>query len=550
MNPAQPTCRRMRRPLVALAAALMATLAVVLAPASALAADYTYADGTLGFFKWLGADAAVQIIEDSPNNPIVGPYQDLDNMSSRDSAFNLDNLDRAIDNIEECNQLRANHGATASRIDPYLMAISEVNTNFSKANYLTHSNAYANVSENIAWGFDDPFSRWYHDEKAEWESDELTAPRELMESLLAQGYSYEQARGTAVATYPELTNGGSGRYGVLHYLNLIHPLWLYTGAASAGPNVWGPFESYDVDEQTFYYTTPSSVTYTVAEFRAKLAEYRTLIGANSPSEDEPTSGEPHDIAAMSTSYGRMRISVSKAKAGETVTITLTPNYGYVVDGLPLVLSTDGTIVIAEPTETDGVFTFAMPDCDVTVAAGFRLRFTDVPTWNWAFDAVMWAADNGIMNGYDDGSNRFGAEDGMTRAQLAGILYNMAGKPSVDRGCLAGYTDVANDWYTDAVAWAIESGAIVGNDGRFRPNDTTTREEFVTILWRMEDEPSGTGDLTTFPDGGTASSFAQDALSWAVGEGILNGSGSTGELSPTGDLTRAMGAGILMNMSEA
>lgn len=452
-----------RRPLVALAAALVTALAVCLAPASALAAgsgEYTYENGTLGFFKWLGADEAVEVIEESPDHDIVGPFQDLSNMASRDSAFNLDNMYRALDNIERCNELRALHGAPASLVDPYLMAISEVNTNFSSANYLTHSNAYAGVSENIAWGFQDPFSRWYYDEKAEWESDELTAPRELMESLLAKGYTYEQARGQAVSAYPDLTYGGGGRYGVLHYLNLIHPLWYYTGAASTSPISWPGFEAYGCDEQTFYYTTPSDKTYTVDEFRAKLDEYLSYVTGEHP-------------------------------------------------------------------------------------------FFDVHEGDWYYGAVTWVAEKGIMSGYSgEGEGSFGPVDKMQRSQAAQMLYNIAGSPSADSSALGAYNDVSGgEWYADAVAWATQAGVMNGYGGAFSPNAYITREQIVTVLWRMEGSPRGTADLSESPDGNEVSQFAREAMEWAVGLGIVNGDANTGELNPTDFLDRAQAATIIMNWYE-
>ena len=467
MNLPLPARHRTARPLAAALAALMATLALVVAPATALADDFTYENGTLGFFKWLGADAAVQVIEESPSNPIVGPYQDFSNMDSRSSAFNLDNLDRALDNIEYANQLRANHGAPEARVDPYLMAISEVNTNYSNANYLEHSNAYTNVSENIAWGFANPYSRWYYDEKAEWESEELRPAREHMESLLAGGVRYEDARAEALnyiranyANASDIIYGNNGHYGILHYLNLIHPMWTYTGAASVGPmnNWWNPdVEVYSCDEQTFYWTTPSTQTYTVAEFRAKLNEYRAFI------------------------------------------------------------------------------------------SGERSPFTDVSVNDWFYDAVKWAHEAGAMNGYDDGT--FGPYDKMERSQMAAVLYNMEGSPSADRSALAGYIDVADTWYTDAVAWAVGEGVIGGyGNGTFGPDDLTTREQLVTVLWRMEGEPVGTGDLADYPDGGDTSEFAVAAMEWATGAGVINGSATTGNINPTGELTRAEAATILMNCS--
>ena len=465
MHLTQHPARKERRPLAALAAALMAVFAIALAPATALAYDYTYESGSLGFFQWIGADEAVKVIEESPSNPIVGQYQNFTNMDSRTSAFNLDNMYRALDNIEYCNDLRVSHGSPESRIDPYLMAVSQINTNFSYVNYLTHSNAY-DISENIAWGFANPYSRWYYDEKYEWESEELRPAREHMESLLAQGVmDYERARASALAyiranytNSSDLIYGGNGHYGILHYLNLIHPMWTYTGAASAAPstNWWDGVDVYGIDEQTFHWTASSSKTYTVSEFRSLLDQYMDFIN------------------------------------------------------------------------------------------GDRLFF-DVSEGDWFYDSVSWVVENEIMGGYA-GTGNFGPNDGMQRAQVASVLYKRAGEPAVDLSVLDGYVDVGDDWYTNAVAWAIDNGIIVGDSGRFRPNDVATRQEFVTILWRLESEPQGNGNLYAYPDGHETSDWARDAMSWATGVSIINGNANTGEIDPTGNLNRAQAATIIMNWS--
>lgn len=500
MHAAQQIRRREGRPLAAFLAALMSVVALVLAPATpALAAtdfDYTYEDGSLGFFEWLGADNAVAVIEQSPSMSVVGPYQDLGNMGSEESAFNLDNLERSIDFVEICNQLRSQgHGLSELVIDPYLMAVAQIDVNYS-ANNIGHAGVY-NVGENLAWGYSNPFTGWYYEEKAIYESNPS-------------------------APFSE----------VGHYLNIINGSYGATGTAySLGSRVYRSCSG-----QTFYWSASYDGAYTVDEFRAKLAEYRALLNAN----------VSYQVSASSASHGSTWASVSKASAGTTVTIRLTPDYAYVVDGAPTVRTADGRTVATSPTGTSGEYTFVMPAADVTVSAGYTLRFNDVFPGQWFCDAVMWAADNGIMNGYDNGTGNFGPEDNMTRAQLAGVLYNRAGSPNVDRSCLEGYTDVADTWYTDAVAWAVSNGVIYGHGGQFRPDATATREEFVTILWRMEDEPKGTANLYAYPDGHETSEFARDAMSWAVGAGVINGNGITGALDPTDALTRAMGAGILMN----
>ena len=490
----------------------MAALALVLAPAAPARADeafdYTYEDGSLGFFEWLGADEAVSTIRQSPNTPVVGPYQDLDAMGSAGSAFNLDNMERSLDIIEKCNELRAlpEHGVSELLVDPYLMAVGQINMNYSKG-VAAHAAVYP-VGENLAWGYPDPFVGWYTEEKEVWD-----------------------------------TQGAAAADQVGHYLNIVNGSYAVTGAA------YIPAGS--CSEQAFNFVASADGAYTLADFRAKLAEYRSLLAANTV----------YEITATATSHGGMWVSVSKAKEGNVVTVRATPERGYVVDVSPLVLAEDGTVVSVTPTASANEYTFVMPASNVTVAVGYRLRFFDVDPANpghWFFDAVMWAADNGVMNGYSDGTGRFGPNDTMTRAQLAGVLYNMAGNPAADLSALEAYVDAptpgtSTAWAMDAVAWATEAGLMTGYDdgsARFGTADSTTREQFVTVLWRMAGEPAGTGDLSAFADGLTTSPQLQDAMSWAVGEGILNGYPQDNTLRPQGALTRAEAAAILMNRAEA
>ena len=540
MHTVQRTTGREERPLVAVLAALMAALALVLAPAPALADDaptapgdapaaeddfdYTYDDGSLGFFEWLGAKHAVAVIEDAPSNPIVGAYQDLDNMGSTESAFNLDNMEKSLDIIERCNDLRAlpENNAGELLVDPYLMAIGQVNMNYSRNN-TTHSGAYE-VAENLAWGYPDPFTGWYDAEKKEWYGDDCAEARSYFESLLDSDVTFNNAFYYTANAYPEeLERTG-------HYLNVINPDYSVTGAGYIAPG--------SCSEQAFYFYTSNDGSYTVSEFRALLAEYRALVDAS----------VTYQITATSTPYGRTWVSASKAAAGTVVTVRLTPDYAYEVDGL-LVEAKDGRIVPTTPTGNPNEYTFVMPDVEVDVAAGYVLRFNDVHPGEWFVDSVMWAADNGVMGGYANGTGNFGPNDDMQRAQVASVLYKRASEPEADLSALEGYVDVGSDWYTSAVAWAVDNGVIVGDSGRFRPNDVATRQEFVTILWRLESEPEGTGDLADYPDGSETSDWARAAMEWATGVGIINGNANTGEIDPTGKLNRAQAATIIMNWTQ-
>ena len=171
-------------------------------------------------------------------------------------------------------------------------------------------------------------------------------------------------------------------------------------------------------------------------------------------------------------------------------------------------------------------------------------FNDVPEKAWYAEAVNYAVKNKLMNGV--GNNNFAPDDSMTRAMLVTVLWRYAGEPAEGKNT---FTDVAEgQWYTDAVAWASENGIVggVGNN-KFDPDGNITREQMAAILYRYAQkndfDTSRRGDLSSFPDEAKVSSYAADAIAWAVGEGIING--SDGKLMPQGNATRAQVSAILM-----
>ena len=173
------------------------------------------------------------------------------------------------------------------------------------------------------------------------------------------------------------------------------------------------------------------------------------------------------------------------------------------------------------------------------------QFPDVDQDQWYHKAVDWAIENGIMNGYADGT--FGPNDSLTRAQVAAILYNMAGKPKADAAGCEKFSDCSADqWYARAVAWASENGYFRGyEDGTFGPNDTITREQFAVVFWRIQDSVDSDQSLAEFPDAGSVSGFATEGVEWAVEEGIINGT-DDGELAPNKGLSRAEAAAMTMH----
>ena len=179
-----------------------------------------------------------------------------------------------------------------------------------------------------------------------------------------------------------------------------------------------------------------------------------------------------------------------------------------------------------------------PDAPAPVA------FDDIPANAWYKDAVSYAVRAGLMNGV--GAGRFDPEGSMTRAMLVTVLWRNAGSPQEGENTFADVPD--GTWYTAAVAWAAKNGVVNGvGNGKFDPDGAITREQMTAILLRFAAangvDTSKRADLSSFPDAGSVSAWAKDALAWTVAEGIIGG--SDGKLLPQGNATRAQVAAILM-----
>ncbi|RHO54930.1 S-layer homology domain-containing protein [Ruminococcaceae bacterium AM07-15] len=267
----------------------------------------------------------------------------------------------------------------------------------------------------------------------------------------------------------------------------------------------------------------------------------------------PTS---YGITVSAAENGAVKSSNSSAAKDATVTITVTPGEGYVLDTLTVTDKNNNTVALTKVSDTQ--YTFKMPASAVTVKATFKkdegtqpaaLPFNDVSESEWFYEAVKYVYDKGMMNGVSDTS--FAPYSNLTRGMIAQVLYNLEGKPAVSGST---YTDVAADqWYNDAVNWAAQKGIVTGyGDGTFGPMDNITREQMAAILYRYAQykgyDVSAKGDLTAFTDGNTVSDWAKDAMSWAVGTALFNGKGD-GILDPTTTATRAEVAKILMTYCE-
>ena len=187
----------------------------------------------------------------------------------------------------------------------------------------------------------------------------------------------------------------------------------------------------------------------------------------------------------------------------------------------------------------------------TPALGHKCAaYTDIPT-DWAKEGICFVIENGLMVGTT--STTFAPKDTLTRAMLVTVLYRMAGSPTVDAP--SGFTDVADgQWYSDAIAWAAANGIVNGVGGnKFAPSEPVTREQLAAIFFRYAKAEAPEVDvLSGYPDAESVSTYARDAMAWAVSTGLVTGSKEADGtyLAPQGLAAREQAAAILMRYVKA
>ncbi len=216
------------------------------------------------------------------------------------------------------------------------------------------------------------------------------------------------------------------------------------------------------------------------------------------------------------------------------------------------LADDGSISAVGGAYDAGQQTYAF-DVVNGVTAIARFPFTDAVAGTWYYGAAVYAYNNGLFAGMTP--TTFAPNATMTRAMLVSVLWRLAGAPAPKAPNT--FVDVPDGaWYTDAVTWAAENGVVSGIGGsRFDPSGFVTREQTAEILYNYAHskgyDVSARADLTAFPDAGSVSGWAEEALSWANAAGLINGTVRDGQtlLDPQGSASRAQVAMILMNYVE-
>lgn len=384
----------------------------------------------------------------------------------------------------------------------------------------------------------------------------------------------------------------SGKHLLTFTTNGFSPFVISVPAASIGENVYPTLQAAvenvknneiiklakDVDEATVV-TVAKSIKFTVNTDNKTFNAAKNIVagsnttvkvtGESSPYTYEftytkPSSGSSGGSSSGKTTYkvttsavnnGGVNASPSSAEKGATITITLSPDKGYKLDKLTV---TDGSgKTVSTVKKSDTVYTFTMPASAVKVGVSYvkatetpsKTKFNDVSANDWFASAVDYVTGKGMMNGTAD--NTFSPKAHTTRGMVVTVLYRLENQPSTSA---ASFTDVASGaYYANAVAWANANGIVSGyGSGKFGPNDKVTREQLAAILYRYAQykkyDVSGAKSLDGYTDAQSVSSYAVPALQWANAAGIVTGK-SGSKLDPKGNATRAEVAAMLMRFCE-
>lgn len=261
-------------------------------------------------------------------------------------------------------------------------------------------------------------------------------------------------------------------------------------------------------------------------------------------------GEPakpsFPVKISNSGDGVAKVDKSYASAGAKVTITVTPGRNATVQRITVMDEDGERLKLTE--NRDGTYSFTMPSGTANVYVRFSgsgLPFADVPSGSWYYDDVAYVYDTGLMTGLT--ATTFGPNLSTTRGMIVTILWRMENEPAAKHGCP--FADVRRgSYYEQAIAWASENGIVTGFDAStFAPDQAITREQLAAILFRFAayrgmDAVTLRENLSSFQDQAAISAYAVSALNWAVGEGLMQGTGD--KLEPTGSATRAQVAAML------
>ena len=357
------------------------------------------------------------------------------------------------------------------------------------------------------------FDGWYYGGKAKWDFDADPVTRAM--TLTAKWVQ------TYTITFD--TDGGS----------TVAPITQDYGTAITAP------EAPTKIGYTFAGWNPEIPATMPAENLTITAQWRYNGGSFSSSSSYPIT------VPDKTENGSVTVSPKNASKGDTVTVTVKSDSGYVLETISVTDKNGNDLKLTN--KGNGKYTFTMPGSKVTVSASFMEDnsllnfFYDVPNDAYYYEAVKWAVENGITGGV--GNSLFAPNQPCTRAQIVTFLWRAAGSPEPKN--MSNFSDVpADSYYAKAVAWAVENGVTTGTgDGKFSPDATCTRAQSVTFLFRAS-KASANG-APAFSDV-AATAYYAEAVKWATDNGITNGIGDN-LFGSDNDCTRAQIVTFLYRM---
>lgn len=278
-------------------------------------------------------------------------------------------------------------------------------------------------------------------------------------------------------------------------------------------------------------------------FDTPVTENLTLTAKWEKIHTSAPSAPRYDVAVSDGAHGSVTVSPKSASKGSTVTVTVTPDKGYALETLTVTDKNSSALDLTD--KGGGKYTFTMSSGPVTVAATFMDDntmlnfFVDVPAGAYYYDAVLWAAEGGIVTGTD--AVHFSPDASCTRAQLVTFLWRAAGSPVVNYAM--NFTDVdSGAYYAEAVHWAASEKVVEGTTAEtFAPDAAVTRAQVVTMLYRFAkaqgmDTTQGGMAIREFDDFDAVPAYALEAMDWAVNAGVLKGDNNC--LLPQDNCTRA------------
>ena len=279
------------------------------------------------------------------------------------------------------------------------------------------------------------------------------------------------------------------------------------------------------------------------DFDTSVTENLTLTAKWEKIHTSVPSAPRYDVAVSDGAHGSVTVSPKSASKGSTVTVTVTPDKGYTLETLTVTDRNGSALNLTD--KGGGQYTFTMPSGPVTVTATFMDDntmlnfFVDVPAGAYYYDAVLWAAEGGIVTGTD--AVHFSPDAFCTRAQLVTFLWRASGKPVVNYAM--NFNDVdSGAYYAEAVRWAASEKIVEGTTAEtFAPDAAVTRAQMVTMLYRFAkaqgmDTTQGGMAIREFDDFDAVPAYALEAMDWAVNAGVLKGDNN--RLLPQDNCTRA------------